>query len=76
MRPAALRGLAPSQTLVLINGKRPHLSAFVNNKSGLGRGAQAFDLAKIPLAATDRVEILRDGAAAQYGRRACCPASS
>ena len=67
VRPAALRGLAPSQTLVLINGKRAHLSAFVNNKGGLGRGAQAFDLAKIPLAAIDRVEVLRDGAAAQYG---------
>jgi iron complex outermembrane recepter protein len=67
IRPAALRGLSPSQTLVLINGKRAHLSAFVNNKSGLGRGAQAFDLATIPLAAIDRVEVLRDGAAAQYG---------
>src|SRR5450830_394172 len=67
IRPAALRGLSPSQTLVLINGKRAHLSAFVNNKSGLGRGAQAFDLATIPLAAIERVEVLRDGAAAQYG---------
>lgn len=67
IRPASLRGLSPSQTLVLINGKRAHLSAFVNNKSGLGRGAQAFDLAKIPLSAIDRVEVLRDGAAAQYG---------
>ena len=67
VRPAALRGLSPSQTLVLINGKRAHLSAFVNNKGGLGKGAQAFDLAKIPLAAIERVEVLRDGAAAQYG---------
>ena len=67
IRPAALRGLSPAQTLVLINGKRAHLSAFVNAKSGQGRGSQAFDLATIPLAAIERVEVLRDGAAAQYG---------
>ncbi|BCD87746.1 TonB-dependent receptor [Pseudomonas solani] len=65
---ASLRGLASDQVLVLINGKRRHTSANVT-RQGLvnGRGAAAVDLSLIPLAAIQRVEILRDGAAAQYG---------
>ncbi|WAF83247.1 TonB-dependent receptor [Metapseudomonas otitidis] len=65
---ASLRGLASDQVLVLVNGKRRHTSANVT-RQGLvnGRGAAAVDLSLIPLAAIQRVEILRDGAAAQYG---------
>ncbi len=65
---ASLRGLASDQVLVLINGKRRHTSANVT-RQGLvnGRGAAAVDLSLIPLVAVKRVEILRDGAAAQYG---------
>jgi iron complex outermembrane receptor protein len=63
-RPATLRGLSPDQTLVLINGKRRHRSAYIDVTS---QGAQAVDLAEIPLAAIDRIEVLRDGASAQYG---------
>jgi len=63
-RPATLRGLSPDQTLVLINGKRRHRSAYIDVTT---QGAQAVDLAEIPLAAIDRVEVLRDGASAQYG---------
>ncbi|MDB5452701.1 MAG: TonB-dependent receptor, partial [Caulobacteraceae bacterium] len=67
VRPATLRGLAPDQTLVLINGVRGHVSAVVNVNGGIGRGSTSFDLNTIPTAALDRVEVLRDGAAAQYG---------
>ncbi|HGM5580004.1 TPA: TonB-dependent receptor plug domain-containing protein [Pseudomonas putida] len=65
---ASLRGLASDQVLVLVNGKRRHTSANVT-RQGLanGRGAAAVDLSLIPLSAIERVEILRDGAAAQYG---------
>lgn len=63
-RPATLRGLSPDQTLVLINGKRRHRSAYIDVTA---QGAQAVDLAEIPLAAIERVEVLRDGASAQYG---------
>lgn len=65
---ASLRGLASDQVLVLVNGKRRHTSANVT-RQGLanGRGAAAVDLSLIPLSAVSRVEILRDGAAAQYG---------
>ncbi len=63
-RPATLRGLSPDQTLVLINGKRRHRSAYIDVTA---MGAQAVDLAEIPLAAIDHVEVLRDGASAQYG---------
>lgn len=66
-RAAALRGLSPDQTLVLINGKRRHVSAFVNNKPFFGRGSNAADLNTIPISAIERVEVLRDGASAQYG---------
>ncbi|MCU1769156.1 TonB-dependent receptor [Pseudomonas protegens] len=65
---ASLRGLASDQVLVLVNGKRRHTSANVTRQSLVnGRGAAAVDLSLIPLSAIERVEILRDGAAAQYG---------
>mgnify|MGYP005835730183 CR=1 FL=1 len=67
IRPATLRGLGPDQTLVLINGKRRHLSALLNINGSVGRGTQAVDINLIPSAAIGRVEVLRDGAAAQYG---------
>jgi len=64
---ASLRGLGFDQTLVLINGKRRHMAAFVNEFGTRGRGNSGTDLNAIPEAAIDRVEILRDGASAQYG---------
>ncbi|WP_421546818.1 TonB-dependent receptor plug domain-containing protein [Pseudomonas sp. QD4] len=65
---ASLRGLASDQVLVLVNGKRRHTSANVTRQSLVnGRGAAAVDLSLIPISAIHRVEILRDGAAAQYG---------
>ncbi|MBL4639898.1 MAG: TonB-dependent receptor plug domain-containing protein, partial [Kordiimonadaceae bacterium] len=67
VRPAQLRGLAPDHTLVLINGKRRHSSALVNINGSAGRGSSAVDLNAIPANAIKRIEILRDGAAAQYG---------
>lgn len=65
--PASLRGLGPDQTLVLINGKRRHQSSLVNLFGTRGRGNTGTDLNAIPAAAIKRIEILRDGAAAQYG---------
>lgn len=65
--PATLRGLGPDQTLVLINGKRRHQSSALNVNNVVGRGSVGTDLNAIPTAAIERVEILRDGAAAQYG---------
>ena len=65
--PATLRGLGPDQTLVLVNGKRRHQSAALNVNNVVGRGSVGTDLNAIPTAAIERVEILRDGAAAQYG---------
>lgn len=67
VRPAQLRGLAPDQTLVLVNGKRRHTSAIVNVNGTQGRGSSPVDLNAIPISAIARVEVLRDGAAAQYG---------
>ena len=67
VRPATLRSLAPDQTLVLINGKRRHNSALVNVNGFVGRGSAPVDLNAIPSSMVDRIEILRDGAAAQYG---------
>lgn len=64
---ATLRGLGPDQTLVLVNGKRRHQTAFVAVFGTRGRGNSGTDLNSIPEAAIDRVEILRDGASAQYG---------
>lgn len=65
--PASLRGLGPDQTLVLVNGKRRHNTALVNINGTVGRGSVGTDLNAIPLAAIERIEVLRDGAAAQYG---------
>ncbi|PKP81223.1 MAG: TonB-dependent receptor [Alphaproteobacteria bacterium HGW-Alphaproteobacteria-18] len=67
VRPAALRGLAPDQTLVLVNGKRRHSAALVNVNGTIGRGASAVDLNTIPSLAVGGVEVLRDGASALYG---------
>ncbi|HXS29737.1 MAG TPA: TonB-dependent receptor plug domain-containing protein, partial [Steroidobacteraceae bacterium] len=67
IRPATLRGLAPDQTLVLLNSKRQHQSALVNVNGSIGRGSSGVDLNTIPVAAIERVEVLRDGASAQYG---------
>lgn len=67
VRPAQLRGLSPDQALVLVNGKRRHTSALVNVNGTIGRGSSAVDLNAIPVAAIERVEVLRDGASAQYG---------
>src|SRR6476469_3183197 len=67
VRPATLRGLSPDQTLVLVNGKRRHVSALLNVNGTVGRGSAAVDLNLIPGLAIGRVEVLRDGAAAQYG---------
>lgn len=67
VRPATLRGLGPDQLLVMLNGKRRHASALVNANNSVGRGSSGVDLNAIPIAAIDNVEILRDGAAAQYG---------
>lgn len=65
--PASLRGLGPDQVLVLINGKRRHSSSLVNVNSSVGRGSVGTDMNAIPAFAIDRIEVLRDGAAAQYG---------
>ncbi len=65
--PASLRGLGPDQVLVLVNGKRRHTSALVNINGTFGRGTVGTDMNSIPVAATERIEVLRDGAAAQYG---------
>ncbi len=67
VRPATLRGLSPDQTLVLLNGQRQHTSALVNVNGSIGRGAAPVDLNTIPTVALERVEVLRDGASAQYG---------
>jgi iron complex outermembrane recepter protein len=67
LRPATLRGLAPDQTLVLVNGKRRHTSALLNINGSVGRGSAAVDLNTIPPIAIDRIEVLRDGASSQYG---------
>jgi iron complex outermembrane receptor protein len=66
-RPAQLRGLSPDQVLVLVNGKRWHTSSIVNVNGTQGRGSAPVDLNTIPLAAIDHIEVLRDGASAQYG---------
>ena len=62
VRPATLRGLSPDQTLVLVNGKRRHRSAVLG-----GRGQQGVDLASLGTSGIERIEVLRDGASAQYG---------
>ena len=65
--PASLRGMGPDQTLVLINGKRRHQSSLVTLYGTRGRGNTGTDLNAIPATSIKRIEILRDGAAAQYG---------
>lgn len=65
--PAQLRGLGPDQILVLVNGKRRHQSALVNVNGTVNRGTVGTDMSTIPANAIERIEILRDGAAAQYG---------
>ena len=67
IRPATLRGLGPDQTLILVNGKRRHTTALVHVNQSVGRGSTSVDLNAIPVSAIERIEILRDGAAAQYG---------
>jgi iron complex outermembrane receptor protein len=67
IRPATLRGLSPDQALVLINGVRGHASALLNVNGSVGRGSAAVDLNTIPTLALSQVEVLRDGASAQYG---------
>jgi len=67
IRPATLRGLSPDQTLVLMNSKRRHASSLVNVNGTIGRGAAAVDLNTIPSAIVQSIEVLRDGASAQYG---------
>lgn len=67
VRAGQLRGLNPDQLLVLVNGKRRHSSAVVNSETKIGRGTAAVDFNTIPLSAVKRIEVLRDGAGAQYG---------
>jgi iron complex outermembrane receptor protein len=67
IRPATLRGLAPDQTLVLVNGKRRHSASLVNVNGTVGRGSSAVDLNTIPNVIVQSIEVLRDGASAQYG---------
>jgi len=67
VRPATLRGLSPDETLVLINSKRAHAASLVNLNGSVGYGSGAVDLNTIPTAAIASVEVLRDGASAQYG---------
>jgi len=65
--PADLRGLGPSRTLVLVNGKRKNQSALVYINDTPGKGEVGTDMKSIPTAAIERIEVLRDGASAQYG---------
>ena len=67
LRPATLRGLGPDQVLVLVNGKRRHGSALIHLLDSVGKGTAGVDMNAIPFIATSGVEVLRDGAAAQYG---------
>jgi iron complex outermembrane receptor protein len=67
LRPATLRGLGPDQTLVLVNGKRRHQASLIHINTSVGRGTAGTDMNAIPAASIQRIEVLRDGAAAQYG---------
>jgi iron complex outermembrane receptor protein len=67
IRPATLRGMGPDQTLVLVNSKRRHASSLININGTVGRGSASVDLNTIPTAIVRSIEVLRDGAAAQYG---------
>ena len=66
-RPFTLRGLTPDQTLVLVNGKRRHTGSVLALNNSIGRGTTGVDLNAIPASSIERIEVLRDGAAAQYG---------
>lgn len=65
--PSSLRGMGPDQVLFLVNGKRYHSSSIINVFGVRGRGNAGFDLNSIPASSVERIEVLRDGAAAQYG---------
>ena len=67
VRPATLRGLAPDQTLVLVNGKRRHIAALLNLNGSVGRGSSSVDLNQLPPVSIGRIEVLRDGASSLYG---------
>jgi iron complex outermembrane receptor protein len=67
VRPAQLRNLSPDQVLVLVNGKRRHTTATLTTESKLGKGTSPVDFNAIPVGAIERIEVLRDGAGAQYG---------
>ena len=67
VRPAQLRNLSPDQVLVLVNGKRRHGTATLTTESKLGKGTSPVDFNSIPVGAIKRIEVLRDGAGAQYG---------
>ena len=67
VRPATLRGMGPDQVLVLLNGKRRHGSALIHVNRSVGRGTAGTDMNAIPMGAIKRIEVLRDGASAQYG---------
>ncbi|MGQ7830569.1 TonB-dependent receptor plug domain-containing protein [Altererythrobacter sp. Z27] len=67
LRPATLRGLSPDQVLVLVNGKRRHISSLLNLNGSVGRGSAGVDMNTIPPLAIERIEVLRDGASSQYG---------
>ena len=67
VRAAQMRGMSPDQTLVLVNGKRRHTTSGVNLESKIGKGTSPVDFNTIPTNAVERVEVLRDGAGAQYG---------
>ncbi|MBV8325952.1 TonB-dependent receptor [Chryseobacterium sp.] len=65
--PVTLRGMGPDQVLVLVNGKRRHTTSLVNYQNTVGNGSVGTDLSTIPVIAIEKIEVLRDGAAAQYG---------
>ena len=67
INPASLRGLGPDQVLVLINGKRRHQSSLVNINGTVGKGTVSTDLSAIPISAIEKIEVLQDGGAVQYG---------
>lgn len=67
IKAATLKGMSPDQVLVLVNGKRRHTSAVVNDNTKIGRGTNAFDFNTIPTSAVERVEILEGSASARYG---------
>ncbi len=67
VRPATLRGMGPDQVLVLVNGKRRHGSALIHVNRSVGRGTAGTDMNAIPMGSIKRIEVLRDGASAQYG---------